>query len=80
VNIDVLANGSRTTDRNGPISMNLDNGKRALERQELLLNVRLANVDQIIKIVIVGDVRFIFGNIIVTDLGLAAGGKIFPVS
>jgi hypothetical protein len=71
-NIDLLANGSSMTDRNGPISMNLDNGKRALERQELLLNGRLANVDQIINVVIVGDARFIFGNIIVMDLGLAA--------
>jgi hypothetical protein len=51
VNIDLLANGSRTTDGNGPISISLDNGKRALERQELLLNGRLANVDQIINVV-----------------------------
>jgi hypothetical protein len=78
--IDSLANGSRTTDRNGPISVNLDNGKRALERHKLLLEGRLANVDQIINAVIVGDARFIFGNIIVMDLSLAAGGKIFPVS
>jgi hypothetical protein len=60
--------------------MNLDNGKGALEKREPLLDGRLANVDQIINVVIVGDARFIFGNIIVMDLGLAAGGKIFPVS
>jgi hypothetical protein len=30
--------------------MNLDNGKGALERRELLLDGRLANVDQIINV------------------------------
>jgi hypothetical protein len=41
-----------------------------------LFNGRLANVDQIIIIIIMGDAGFTFRNIIVMDLSLMAGGDI----
>ena len=35
-NVDAFADGWRTTDRNGPISVNLDDLERALERGKFL--------------------------------------------
>ena len=78
-NVNAFADGWRTTDRNGPISVNLGDLERALERGELLLQGRLSDINEIMNVVIMKNARFVFGNIIAANLSFTARSEIFPV-
>ena len=78
-NVDAFADGWGTADCNGPISVNLDDLERALERGELLLQGRLSEINEIMNVVIMKNARFVFGNIIAVNLGFTARSEIFPV-
>ena len=79
VNVNAFADGGRTMDCNGPISVNLDDLERALERGKFLFQGRLSNINEIMNIVVMKNLRFVFGNIIVVNLSFTVHSKIFPV-
>ena len=63
-NVDVFADGGRTTDSNGSISVNFDDLEWALERGKFLSQGRLTNINEIIDIVVMKNARFLLATLL----------------